>query len=144
MECMLRDLLLTYVDETVYSSFCRKYFTEISQKRLISTRLTNDWPLLQSIYISASPLLRHTDMNVKKRHWSRNDRNIILTLAFILKFHRVSHKLQAPTRSTTTAVNLHICVATNAAYRYERRAKVIDQNSILNWNEKSQKQCTLL
>ena len=73
-----------------------------------------------------------------------NNKYFILILAFILNFHRVSHKLQALTQSTTTAVDLHICLATIAANRYKRGAKEIDQYSILNWNRKNQKQGTLL
>ena len=72
----------------------------------------------------------------------RNDKYFSSIVAFNVKFYRVSHKLQAPTRSTTTAVNLHICVATIAAHRYERGAKEIDQYSIRTLNRKNQKQCT--
>ena len=73
-----------------------------------------------------------------------NDKTIIVNLAINVKFHRSFNKLLTPTRSTTTAVNLHICVATIAAHRYERGAKEIDQYSIRTLNRKNQKQCTLL
>jgi hypothetical protein len=62
----------------------------------------------------------------------RDNKYFISIVAFNVKFYRVSHKLQAPTRSIPTAVNLHICVATIAAHRYKRGAKEIDQYSILN------------
>ena len=57
----------------------------------------------------------------------RNDKSFSSIVAFNVKFYRVSHKLQAPTRSTTTAVNLHICVATTAAHIYERLTKTLIQ-----------------
>ena len=63
-------------------------------------------------------------------------------MAFNVKFYRVSHKLQAPLRSTTTAVNLHICVATIAAHRYERGAKKIDQDPPVTLNSKDKKDYT--
>ena len=62
----------------------------------------------------------------------KNKKYGILILVFVVKFHRVSHKLFTKTRTTTTAVNLYICVATIAAHRYERGAKEIDQYSIRN------------
>ena len=57
------------------------------------------------------------------------------------KFPRVSQKLLSSTRSTTTAVNLHIYVATIAAHEYERGAKEIDQDSPSILNRKNKKWC---
>ena len=73
----------------------------------------------------------------------KNNRYFILILAFNVKFYRVSYKLQAPTRSTTTAVNLQICVATIAAHRYKHGAKEIDQYSIVNWYRKNKRNSVL-
>ena len=62
----------------------------------------------------------------------KNKKYGILILVFIVKFHRVSHKLFTKTRTTTTAVNLYICVATIAAHRYEDEAKKINEFSFAN------------
>ena len=79
----------------------------------------------------------HPDSLITLNH--KNNKYFILILSFNVILHRVSQKLLTPTRWTTSAVNLHICVATIAAYRYERGAKEIDQYSIINGYRKNKR-----